>query len=70
MQRLRHHRKRVEAIGKAKIASSSPIRRGQPKEAVSLTDTGGEMLYYSYAGHHYGFETDPQGNIISALHPR
>lgn len=40
---------------------------GQPKEAVPLTDTGGEMLYYSYEGHHYVFETDPQGNIISAV---
>jgi hypothetical protein len=39
----------------------------QRKKAVTMTGTGGEMLYYSWEGHHYVFETDPQGNIISAL---
>jgi hypothetical protein len=43
---------------------------GQPKEAVPMTDIGGEMLYYSYEGHHYVFETDPQGNITSAVQTR
>jgi hypothetical protein len=43
---------------------------GQPKEAVPMTDTGGEMLFYSYEGHHYVFETDPLGNITSAVQTR
>jgi hypothetical protein len=43
---------------------------GQPKEAVPMTDTGGEMLYYSYEGHHYVFETDPLGKITSAVQTR
>jgi hypothetical protein len=43
---------------------------GQPKEAVPFPDTGGEMLFYSYEGHHYVFETDPQGNITSAVQTR
>jgi hypothetical protein len=43
---------------------------GQPKEAVPMTDTGGEMLYYSYEGHHYVFETGPDGKISSAVQTR
>ena len=43
---------------------------GQPKEAVPMTDTGGEMLFYSYEGHHYVFETDPHGNITAAVQTR
>jgi len=39
---------------------------GQPKETVPKTE-GGEMLYYPWEGHQYVFETDRQGNIISAM---
>jgi hypothetical protein len=39
---------------------------GQPKQAVPKAE-GGEMLYYSWAGHQYVFGTDRQGNIISAV---
>ena len=58
----------AEWKGKNRVELSNQM--GQPKEAVPLTDTGGEMLYYSYEGHHYVFETDPQGNIISAVQTR
>ena len=43
---------------------------GPPKEAVPLTDTGGEMLFYSYDGHHYVFEINPLGMIDSAVQTR
>jgi hypothetical protein len=58
------------AMWKGKNRVELANQMGQPKEAVPLTDTGGEMLYYSYEGHHYVFETDPQGNIISAVQTR
>ena len=28
-----------------------------------MTDTGGEMLFYSYQGHHYDLETNPLGLV-------
>ncbi len=40
---------------------------GEPKQAVPLTDTGGEMLFYSFQGHHYVFETNAGGLIASAV---
>ena len=43
---------------------------GRPNEAVPLTDTGGEMLFYSYQGHHYVFETNPLGVVDSAVRTR
>jgi hypothetical protein len=52
-------------IGKSRVELASQM--GQPRQAVPMTDTGGELLYYSYQGHHYVFETDPQGNITSAV---
>jgi hypothetical protein len=55
-------------IGKNRVELAHQM--GQPKEAVPMTDTGGDMLYYSYEGHHYVFETDPQGNITSAVQTR
>jgi len=55
-------------VGKNRVELANQM--GQPKEAVPMTDTGGEMLYYSYGGHHYVFETDPQGNITSAVQTR
>lgn len=30
-----------------------------------MTDTGGEMLFYTYEGHHYIFETSPSGVVSS-----
>ena len=55
-------------IGKSRVELANQM--GQPKEAVPMTDTGGEMLYYSYEGHHYVFETDPLGNITSSVQTR
>jgi len=43
---------------------------GEPKEAVPMTDTGGEMLFYSYDGHHYVLETNPLGVVDSAVRTR
>ncbi|MGH7780653.1 MAG: hypothetical protein ACREQR_12580 [Candidatus Binataceae bacterium] len=45
-------------------------KMGEPKSAVPLTDTGGEMLFYSYGGHHYVFETAPDGNVDKAVEVR
>ena len=55
-------------IGKDRVQLANQM--GQPKEAVPMTDTGGEMLYYSYEGHHYVFETNPDGKIMSAVQTR
>jgi hypothetical protein len=52
-------------IGKDRVQLANQM--GQPKEAVPMTDTGGEMLFYSYEGHHYVFETGPDGLITSAV---
>jgi hypothetical protein len=40
---------------------------GQPHQAVPMTDTGGEMLFYTYEGHHYIFETSPSGVVSSGV---
>ncbi len=40
---------------------------GAPKQALPLPDTGGELLFYSYQGHHYVFETGANGKISSAV---
>ena len=55
-------------IGKNRVDLANQM--GQPKEAVPMTDTGGEMLFYSYEGHHYVFETGPEGTITSAVQTR
>ena len=55
-------------IGKDRVSLANQM--GQPKEAVPMTDTGGEMLFYSYEGHHYVFETGPDGLISSAVQTR
>ncbi|HKM99116.1 MAG TPA: hypothetical protein VJX23_01270 [Candidatus Binataceae bacterium] len=57
-----------EWIGKDRTQLATQM--GQPKEAVPMTDTGGEMLFYSYEGHHYVFETGPDGLITSAVQTR
>jgi hypothetical protein len=40
---------------------------GEPKGAIPMTDTGGEMLFYSYQGHHYVLETNPLGVVDVAV---
>jgi hypothetical protein len=40
---------------------------GEPKRAIPMTDTGGEMLFYSYQGHHYVLETNPLGVVDAAV---
>jgi hypothetical protein len=58
----------AEWIGKDRVQLANQM--GQPKEAVPFPDTGGEMLFYGYQGHHYVFETDPEGKITSAVQTR
>ena len=55
-------------IGKDRVQLAKVM--GDPKEAVPMTDTGGELLFYSYQGHHYVFETNPLGQIDSAVQTR
>jgi hypothetical protein len=52
-------------IGKDRVQLSNQM--GQPTEAVPMTDTGGEMLFYSWQGHHYVFDVGPDGKINSAV---
>lgn len=60
------HRKPVaQWIGKDRVQLASAM--GQPIEAVPMRETGGEMLFYSHGGHHYVFETGPDGLIDSAV---
>ncbi|HEY2484517.1 MAG TPA: hypothetical protein VGI36_05180 [Candidatus Binataceae bacterium] len=40
---------------------------GAAHQAVPMTDTGGEMLFYTYEGHHYIFETSPSGVVSSGV---
>jgi hypothetical protein len=54
-----------EWIGKDRVELANVM--GPPRQAVPMTDTGGEMLFYSYQGHHYIFETNPQGVIHSGV---
>jgi hypothetical protein len=54
-----------EWIGKDRIELARVM--GQPHQAVPMTDTGGEMLFYGYQGHRYIFEVDPSGVITSAV---
>jgi len=52
-------------IGKDRTQIAQEL--GKPTNVVPLTDTGGEMLYYSYQGHHYVFEVGPDGLVQSAV---
>jgi len=52
-------------IGKDRVQLANAM--GQPIEAYPLRETGGEMLFYSHGGHHYVFETGPDGLIDSAV---
>jgi len=63
------HRKPVaQWIGKDRVQLADAM--GQPIEAYPIRETGGEMLFYSHGGHHYVFETGPDGLIDSAVQTR
>lgn len=55
----------TEWIGKTRNDLTAAY--GQPRGAVAEGDTGGEELFYSYQGHHYVFETGPDGKITRAV---
>jgi hypothetical protein len=55
----------AEWLGKDRVQLAQTM--GQPKQAVPMTDTGGEELFYSYQGHHYYFQTDARGLIETAV---
>ncbi|HVA77820.1 MAG TPA: hypothetical protein VNF27_07985 [Candidatus Binataceae bacterium] len=55
-------------LGKSRSDLSAAM--GEPKSAVPLPDTGGEMMFYSYQGHHYVFETGADGKIEKAVEVR
>jgi hypothetical protein len=54
-----------EWIGKDRTELAKVM--GQPHQAVPMTDTGGEMLFYGYEGHRYIFEISPAGVVTSAV---
>ena len=51
-------------IGKDRVELAQEM--GPPKQAVP-SETGGEMLFYSYEGHRYYFQTNVLGQIDSAV---
>ena len=55
----------AQFLGKDRVQITKIL--GEPKEAIPMTDTGGEMLFYSYQGHHYVLETNPLGVVDSAV---
>jgi hypothetical protein len=52
-------------LGKDRVQTTKIM--GEPKRAIPMTDTGGEMLFYSYQGHHYVLETNPLGVVDAAV---
>jgi hypothetical protein len=54
-----------EWVGKDRTELTKTM--GPPHQAVPMTDTGGEMLFYTYEGHHYIFETSPSGVVSSGV---
>lgn len=58
----------AQFLGKDRVQITKIM--GEPKEAIPMTDTGGEMLFYSYQGHHYVLETNPLGYVDSAVRTR
>jgi hypothetical protein len=58
----------AQFLGKDRVQITNIM--GNPKEAVPMTDTGGEMLFYSYDGHHYVLETNALGVVDSAVRTR
>jgi hypothetical protein len=57
-------RSAAEWIGKDRVELAQKM--GRPKQAVP-SETGGEMLFYSYEGHRYYFQTNAMGQIDSAV---
>lgn len=55
----------AEWIGKDRVQLAQQM--GAPRQAVPMTDTGGEELFYSFQGHHYYFQTNAQGLIETAV---
>ena len=55
----------VQFLGKDRVQITKIL--GEPKGAIPMTDTGGEMLFYSYQGHHYVLETNPLGVVDVAV---
>jgi len=55
----------AEWIGKDRVQLAREM--GQPINAIPMTDTGGEELFYTYQGHHYYFQTNAQGLIETAV---
>ena len=58
----------AQFLGKGRVQITKIM--GEPKEAIPMTDTGGEMLMYSYQGHHYVLETNPLGVVDAAVRTR
>ena len=52
-------------VGKDRVEVEKAL--GPAHQAVPMTDTGGEMLFYTYEGHHYILETSPSGVVSSAV---
>jgi hypothetical protein len=52
-------------LGKDRVQVTKVM--GEPKGAIPMTDTGGEMLFYSYQRHHYVLETNPLGVVDAAV---
>lgn len=52
-------------IGKDRVQLEQEM--GPPRQAVPMTDTGGEELFYSFQGHHYYFQTNARGVVESAV---
>jgi hypothetical protein len=55
----------AQFLGKDRVQITKIM--GEPKGAIPMTDTGGEMLFYSYQGHHYVLETNPLGVVDAAV---
>jgi hypothetical protein len=55
----------AQFLGKDRVQITKIL--GEPKGAIPMTDTGGEMLFYSYQGHHYVLETNPLGVVDAAV---
>jgi hypothetical protein len=55
----------AQFLGKDRVQITKIM--GEPKGAIPMTDTGGEMFFYSYQGHHYVLETNPLGVVDVAV---
>lgn len=55
----------AEWSGKDRVQLAQQM--GAPRQALPMTDTGGEDLFYSFQGHRYYFQTNAQGLIETAV---